>query len=97
MSEMYLIAMETASSVSEANQLYATYMRSCAVINPMTFTTMDDVKAEVMNEYRRELFAEGQMFYTYKRSASKNMMWNDKTMTENDYIVPLPQTEYNPN
>ncbi len=97
MSEMYLIAMETATSVTEANQLYATYMRSCAVINPMTFTTMDEVKAEVINEYRRELFAEGQMFFTYKRIASKDMMWNDKTMTEDDYIVPLPQTEYNPN
>lgn len=97
MSEMYLIALETARSVAEANLLYATYMRSCAVINPMTFESLDEVKSEMLNEYRREFFAEGQMFYTYKRTASKSMMWNNKSMTEDDYIVPLPQTEYNPN
>lgn len=96
LSEIYLIAVETASTLEEANQTYATYMRSCEVLNPTKFASAEQLKLELMNEYRRELFGEGQMFYTYKRLNAKTMMWNSDTMTEDDYIVPLPQTEHNP-
>ena len=36
------------------------------------------------------------MFYTYKRLAAKNMLWNNDEITEDDYIIPLPATEYDP-
>ena len=95
LSEMYLIAMETTTSVSEANALYVNYMRDHNVlIETDTFTTTDEVKAEVLNEYRRELIAEGQVFFTYKRHFLQSILWNDDTMTESAYIIPLPDTEY---
>lgn len=95
LSEMYLIAMETANDVGEANTWYTTYMRDHKIIPAENFfTTMEEVKAEVINEYRREFFAEGQMFYVYKRKFITEMLWSDNTMSENDYIVPLPDTEY---
>ena len=95
LSEMYLIAMETASSVSEANMLYTTYMRDRNVlIETDAFTTMDEVKAEVLNEYRRELIAEGQVFFTYKRLFQTSIPWQEEPMTESAYIIPLPDTEY---
>ncbi|MBR2292445.1 MAG: RagB/SusD family nutrient uptake outer membrane protein [Prevotella sp.] len=95
LSEMYLIAMETASSVSEANALYATYMRDRNVlIETDAFTTMDEVRAEVLNEYRRELIAEGQVFFTYKRLFQTSIPWQEEPMTESAYIIPLPDTEY---
>ena len=90
---MYLIAMETATSLSEANALYKTYMtaRDVPVAKDLTQTELD---AEILKEYRREFWGEGQMFYTYKRLGTEEMLWKtDRTVTENDYIVPLPSSE----
>lgn len=97
MSEIYLIAIETATDLTTANSLYAEYMRACAVTNAPTFTSLEEIKEEVINEYRREFFGEGQMFYTYKRNFVTKMLWNNNEVTEENYIVPLPLTEYNPN
>ena len=97
MSEIYLIAIETATDLTTANSLYAEYMRACAVTNAPTFTSLEEIKEEVINEYRREFFGEGQMFYTYKRNFVTKMLWNNNDVTEENYIVPLPLTEYNPN
>lgn len=97
LSEMYLIAMETANDVDTANSLYYTYMRDHKITPDASFfKTMDEVKEEVIKEYRREFIAEGQMFYTYKRIFNKDILWHtsDDEITENDYIVPLPDTEY---
>ena len=98
MSEMYLIAMETTTDLAQANELYTTYMNSCActVLPESAYTTLEDVKAEVINEYRREFVAEGQMFYQYKRMNATSMLWSDDVLTEESYIIPLPRTEYNP-
>lgn len=98
LSEMYLIAMEGASSVNEANALYATYMESKGVARTDYFKSMEDVIIELPNEYRREFFAEGQMFYYYKRNKATRM-WSKENVEvlESEYILPLPNTEYNPN
>lgn len=95
LSEMYLIAMETTSDIDEANVLYSTYMRDHnTLVSSEYFASLTDVKAEVMNEYRREFIAEGQMFYAYKRTFTRSILWGSNEMSENDYIVPLPDTEY---
>lgn len=96
LSEMYLIAIETTTSLDEALQLYKTYMTSCEYTLYTPFTSLDEAKAEMFNEYRREFYGEGQMFFTYKRNASTKMMWNDNEITEDDYILPLPSSEYDP-
>lgn len=96
LSEIYLIAVETSETTGEANQLYADYEKGCEVILPRTFTTMVGVKNEMLNEYRREFFAEGQMFYAYKRLNNPAMLWASDAISEQDYVLPLPSTEYNP-
>ena len=99
LSEMYLIAMECAPSLAEANALYTTYMEdhgiSPTILNSLA--NMDEVQEFVINEYRREFFGEGLMFYTYKRLNAKEILWYDGNVTESTYILPLPETEYNPN
>lgn len=97
MSEVYLIAMETSKNLPEVNDWYKTYMLAHNVPNPMNFTSLEEVKAFILNEYRREFFAEGQMFYTYKRINADEMLWCQAPVSENEYILPLPETEYNPN
>ena len=54
--------------------------------------------SQLEQEYRREFFAEGQVFYFYKRHQI-TQMWSKPSVeiTESDYILPLPNTEYNPN
>lgn len=67
LSEMYLIAVEGASTIAEANTLYTTYMESKNVPISNPFASTEDIKNELQKEYRREFFAEGVMFYLYKR------------------------------
>ncbi len=98
LSEIYLIALEGAKDVAEANSLYETYMVSKGVALHDPFARLDEVPAELEKEYRRELYAEGQMFYFYKRH-NASCMWTGGTTVvgESDYILPLPNTELNPN
>ena len=96
LSEVYLIAMECANSLEEAQKLYHTYMLAHEDSDTPAFSTEEEKKNFLLNEYRREFFAEGQMFYTYKRMNETHMLWSDETMTEETYILPLPRTEYNP-
>ena len=37
------------------------------------------------------------MFYVYKRTNTKNMLWYNAAVTESEYILPLPDTQFNPN
>jgi hypothetical protein len=101
MSEIYLIAMETTTDLSEANSLYKLYMEQHnELVESDTFTTLDQVKTAVYAEYLREFYGEGQMFYMYKRTGTSQLLINgtDKEpMTESKYIIPLPDSEYNPN
>ena len=97
MSELYLIAMESTTELTEANNLFQTYMLSHNVPNLPGFASAEELEAFIINEYRREFYVEGQMFYTYKRQNSTSMLWSDKPVSETDYILPLPTTEYNPN
>ena len=98
MSEIYLIAIETTTDLAEANSLYDTYIRDRNVLlEGKAFASLDEVQSVLVDEYRREFYAEGQMFYVYNRTNSKVMLWRTKSVTESEYILPLPDTEFNPN
>ena len=96
LSEMYLIAIEAAPTLNEANAFYIPYMKARNVdASPLQ---QEQLMTEVIREYRREFFGEGQMFYTYKRLGTKNMLWKtDREVSEQDYVVPLPSTELTAN
>ena len=96
LSEMYLIAMETTTSLAEANTMYIDYMQA-RNIPAEGFKSQEDLRVEIVNEYRREFFGEGQMFFTYKRMGATTMLWRNEDVSEENYIVALPDTEYNPN
>ena len=96
-SEIYLIAIETSDDLAEVNSLYQEYMLSHNVVAAAGFASLDDVKTWIVNEYRREFYGEGQMFYTYKRLGAKDMLWSPVPVSENTYIIPLPESEYDPN
>lgn len=98
MSEVYLIAMETAP-LAEVNSLFKTYMEEHGVspILVKDFASIEEIQAYLPNEYRREFYAEGVMFYTYKRLGAASIKWYADPVNEDTYVLPLPETEYNPN
>lgn len=103
LSEVYLIAMEASLSagggIAEVNTLYETYRLARNILGTI-FTNKDQVMDMIVKEYRRELFGEGQMFFTYKRLGKKTIPWTveeGQKATETTYIIPLPTTEFDPN
>lgn len=97
MSEVYLIGMETSADLTEVNTWYKKYMMEHEVGNSTDFASLDDARTWVRTEYCREFLTEGQSFYTYKRTGATTMIGIDREITEQNYILPLPETEYNPN
>lgn len=99
MAEMYLIAIETTPDVAEANRLYVQYMlEGCGIaVNADVFASETDRSTVLLSEYRREFFAEGQMFYAYKRNSITTMLWCDDEITDEDYVLwNCVNTEFNP-
>ena len=91
LAEMYLIAAESASTVTEGNRLFRIFKTSRNL--EYNDLTEKQLKNEILNEYRRELYAEGQMFFTYKRTGAKYMLWRSAEITEENYVLPLPKSE----
>ncbi len=92
LSEMYLIAMECSISLDEINTMFYTYMVARNE-QPAEFVSLEEAKEEVINEFRREFIAEGQMFFAYKRMGSSSMKWNVAQVKEENYVVPVPASE----
>lgn len=89
MSEVYLIAIETTENLEEANRLYADYLlEGCDVaLEEDVFSASSNRTMVLLPEYRREFFAEGQMFYAYKRTGVSEMLWCDDEITDEDYVL----------
>ncbi len=91
LAEMYLIAVECAP-IAEAQEYWNTYQRS----RNLTPTTLDELSltSTLKKEYLKEFYAEGKMFYFYKRNnmTVSDILWADKKMSVN-YVLPLPSDE----
>lgn len=96
LSELYLIAVEAAPSLAEA-QAYWSAFRTARNISVSALSSDPAlVKDEVMKEYRKEFVAEGQAFYNYKRlNMPKNkIIWAPTAAAVVlNYVVPLPKSE----
>ena len=83
--------LEGASTLSGATQRFRTYMQARNIIlTNDQFNDLSEVPAMVTEEYRREFFAEGQMFYYYKRTGATSMLWTSPTslqIQEVTYVV----------
>lgn len=93
LSEMYLIAIESTNNLAEANAMYTEYMLARNVQVANQFSNLNEIQAKTVAEMRIEFMAEGQMFYTYKRTGATDMFFDHKTISEENYIVPIPDTE----
>lgn len=94
-SEMYLIATETASNPTDAtyyfNQLQ--YHRGL----PNDEITAENMQAKLLAEYAKECIAEGQTFFAYKRMGMSVAPITQKALSDPEavYILPLPTENTN--
>ena len=87
--EMYFIAMEATSSTTEANRLFVEYASSRGI-------SSSDLSSNKLNiltkEFNKEFYAEGQMFFFYKRVNATRTI-NYIPLNAERYILPLPERE----
>jgi hypothetical protein len=99
LSEMYYILAETAATPDEGlgflNKVRE--KRIIPVIAPGV--TAQKLTDEITKEYQKDFYAEGQLFYYYKRKVFNRMQFSTRNLTEASYIVPVPdnELEFNPN
>lgn len=95
LAEVYLMIAEHAP-LSEANEVYEEF---CEARNINRVELTDANRDEkILKEWIRELMAEGQNFFTYKRKAVERMliMFPEEASNcgETEYVLPLPPKEY---
>lgn len=99
LSEMYYILAETAATPDEGLGFLNKVRdkRAIAVIAPGV--APQKLTDEITKEYQKDFYAEGQLFYYYKRKLFTKMRFSTKNLTEANYIVPVPdnELEFNPN
>nr|WP_121271784.1 RagB/SusD family nutrient uptake outer membrane protein [Pedobacter schmidteae] len=92
-SEMFLIAAETAPFAEGLNYFKA-FKTARGTGNQPLPADPATLRAEIIKEYRREFYAEGQAFFAYKRLnvAKSSMLFVPSSVTPS-YLIPLPKTE----
>lgn len=94
MAEMYLIAIETAPTLAERNEKLDLFRRDRG-LPAKVCVTEEELQGEVLKEYQKEFYAEGQMFFYYKRLGVKEMRWKESRKIElYEYQMPLPESEF---
>lgn len=91
LSEMYLIAAETAP-LSKAQAYYDVYLKSR---NLSSVPLGDEGRMQTLRkEYLKEFYAEGYIFYLYKRldSPASDILWAPNGLKP-DYVLPKPSDE----
>ena len=83
--EMYLIAAEASGDISYLN----TMRKNRGYVND---ESSDHFNELLIGEYQRELFAEGQLFYFYKRLNMESIP-NALVFAPENYILPVPDDE----
>ncbi|RZK80612.1 MAG: RagB/SusD family nutrient uptake outer membrane protein [Pedobacter sp.] len=94
LAEMYYIAAEAAPSIAEGTN-YLNVVRVARLIPalspaPATQALFD---AEVQLEYRKEFYAEGQLWFYYKRKGVTTIPGGSVSMTNLQYTFPIPNAE----
>jgi len=90
--EMYYIAAECSESETAIN--YLNIVRDKRGL-PALPSGLDPavVQEEIRKEYQKEFYAEGQLFYYYKRLNSPSIRFSVIPPSEQTYILPLPDAE----
>ncbi|GGH30494.1 hypothetical protein GCM10011418_42580 [Sphingobacterium alkalisoli] len=94
--EMYYIATEASGTIEEA-LAFLNVVRNARLISVLTtdiITTAEQLENELFKEYRKEFYAEGQLWYYYKRKNYLNLENSVGGVMNNEkYVLPKPNDE----
>lgn len=99
LSEMYYILAETASTPAEG-VTYLNIVRKNRALPELAATiTAVNLTKEITKEYQKEFYAEGQLFFYYKRMKIVRMQFMNTDIPLTKYVLPIPDSEleFNPN
>lgn len=92
-SEMFYIAAESSTDLSESVDLMNTVVTNRG-IKPLTgITDKISLQREITKEYQKEFFSEGQLFYYYKRNGFTTIPGSTVIANSKIYVLPVPQDE----
>jgi len=93
LSELYLIAAE-AAPYAEGVEYLKTFRTARNIGTMATPANPAALQTEIIKEYRKEFYAEGQAFYNYKRlnAPKASYLFAPSAATVN-YLIPIPKTE----
>jgi len=99
---MYYILAETAPTLNDGfTQLNA--VRTRRGLSALPVSTQATLNNEITKEYQKEFYAEGQLWFYYKRKATPRPQFLISSITSDltpaKYVLPIPPTElqFNPN
>lgn len=99
-SEMYYILAETAPNLTESIEWLnkVRLARNIAALNASALTDQT-FRQELTKEYQKEFYAEGQLFFYYKRLNMSSFQFLSASFTIGNYVLPIPdgELEVNPN
>lgn len=93
LSEMYYIAAESAATPAEGVDYLNTIRTKRGLVALNTAITATALQAEILKEYKKEFYAEGQLFYYFKRLNAARVDGSTVNMTDATYTFPLPENE----
>src|SRR5690606_14826453 len=97
LSEMYYIAAECTFETNPTRALeYVDEVRNNRGIDhKLQVTSLAEFQTELLKEYRKEMFAEGQLFYAYKRLHAPIIGLRGETIpvSQQIFVWPLPNDE----
>jgi len=93
LSEMYLIAAETAP-FADGVQYFQAFRTARNIGNMPAPVDQQALKNEILKEYRKEFYAEGQAFFAYKRNnAPRTSITFIPAAAVLNYVLPVPKDE----
>lgn len=93
LSEVYYIAAECAATTEEG-VAYLNTIRANRGLGALAVTiSATTLTAEILKEYKKEFYAEGQLFYYFKRKNAAKIDGNSLAATEAVYVLPMPDNE----
>lgn len=99
LSEMYYILAEAAATPAEGAAFLNVVRKNRGLAElPVTTITQTVFNNELTKEYQKEFYAEGQLFFYYKRKKVVRMQFMTADIALSKYVLPIPdaELEYNP-
>ena len=93
LSEMYYIAAECAATPAEGVDFINAVRSNRGLASLSASISATTLEAEILKEYKKEMYAEGQLFYYFKRKNTARVDGSSIAMSDATWIFPLPDDE----